>query len=126
MSSRSLLFFFLFIICNKSRKPAKTTDCQNKSSCRLTGYDIIKSPAVPPPLLVPLSVSVPHSLPLSLAARPTTLAFTLPLTLTTAAHHRLRPPQEVVHTHVVVMLHDGKKKNRREGRSQILPNTNIH
>lgn len=92
-----------FIIFNKN-----TADFQNKSPCT------IRSPAVPPPLLVPLSlsVSVPSTLSLSLAARPAAVTFTLPLALSPAAHHRLRPPQEVVHTHVVVVLHDGKKEVR--------------
>lgn len=117
MSTSSVLLFFFFTICKKRKKTAKTiTDCQNKSSCRLAGYDIIKSSAVPPPLLVPLSfsVSVSYSLPLSVTAWAATLAFTLPLALTAAAHHRLRPPQEVVHAHVVVMLHDGRTQARRQ------------
>lgn len=126
-----VIFLFPFIIANKRRKPAKTTtDCQNKSPCRLTGYDISQSPTIPPSLLVPLPlpVSVPPSLPLSLPARSTTLALTLPLTLAPAAHHRLRPPQEVVHTHVVVVLRgeDKKARVRRRRCSPVNQNAKPH
>lgn len=68
------------------------------------------SPAVAPPLLVPLSVSVPPPLPLSVAAWSHALALPLPIALAPAAYHRLRPTQEVIHPHVVVVLHDGKKQ----------------
>lgn len=70
----------------------------------------LRSPAVPPPLLVPLSLplSLPRPLALSLAPRDAALALTLTLALTPAAHHRLRPPQEVVHTHVVVVRTGGE------------------
>lgn len=63
-------------------------------------------PPVAPPLLVPLSLAVPlpHPLPLSVAAGSAALAVPLSLTLTAAAHHGLCAPQEVVHTHVVVVL----------------------
>lgn len=99
--------FFKFIHnFNLNRKPVNTiADCQNKSICRTTG----RSPAVAPSLFVPLPLPlpVPHSLPLT--AWGTSLAFALPLTLTPAADHGLRSSQEVVHTHVIVVLHDGKK-----------------
>lgn len=73
------------------------------------------SPAVAPPLLVPLSVAVPlpHPLPLSVAPGAGALAVPLSLALTAAAHHGLRAPQEVVHAHVVVVL--GRGKCRGEG-----------
>lgn len=70
---------------------------------------VVGSPAVAAPLLVPLSVSVPPPLPLSVAAWSHTLALPLPIALAPAAHHCLRPTQEVIHAHVVVVLHDGKK-----------------
>lgn len=75
----------------------------------------MRSPAIPTPLLVPLSLSlsVPPSLALPLAPGSSALAFTLPLALSPTAHHRLGPPQEVVHAHVVVVLHDGKEKQEK-------------
>lgn len=52
----------------------------------------IRSPAVPPPLLVSFSVPVPGSLALPLAPCSSSLPFPLALTLTPAADHCLRSP----------------------------------
>lgn len=115
MSSRSSEISFVFFhsysytrIGNQPKKPLTV-----KTKPPAGSYDIIKSPAVPPPLLVPLSVSVPlpRSLPLSITAWSSTLALPLALAFASAAHHCLRPPQEVIYTHVVVMLHDGRQKS---------------